>query len=114
MKRVLDYDPVTKIVQHYHHDELTGDVGLETVQDVTAIIEYNKIIYNQFDERARWGSGPIKVASIPAIIHAKLLKLSNNGKDQKALNRWMDDPDNRVFKTRPGKLFRSSKALRTR
>ena len=114
MKRVLDYDPVTKIVQHYHHDEFTGDVGLETVQDVTAIIEYNKIIYNQFDERARWGSGPIKVATVPGIIHDKLLKLSNNGKDQKALNRWMDDPDNRVFKTRPGKLFRPSKALRTR
>ena len=114
MKRILDYDPVTKTVQFYHEDELTGDVALETRQDITAIAEHNKALFNQVDERARWGNRNIHIATIPNSILEGVRKLTNNFKDKAAFDRWMDDPDNRVFRTRPGKLFRPSKALRTR
>ena len=114
MKRILDYDPVTKTVQFYHENELTGDVALETRQDVTAIAEHNKALFNQVDERARWGNRNIHIATIPNSILEGVRKLTNNFKDKAAFDRWMDNPDNRVFRTRPGKLFRPSKALRTR
>jgi hypothetical protein len=110
MKRILDYDPVTKTVQFYHEDELTGDVALETRQDITAIVEHNKFLYNQFDENARWTDplrpsvGQTHYARLPTVIHAQLMKITNGGKDQKAFKKWMNDPDNRVFRTRPGRV----------
>ena len=110
MKRVIDSDPATGITQWYHYDDTTGDIGLETQQDVTAIVEHNKALFNQFDERARWGH-PLKqsvgqhlIGRVPSLIHLELLKITNNGKDQKAFNKWMNDPDNRVFRTRPGRV----------
>jgi hypothetical protein len=104
MKRVLDYDPATGITQWFHFDEITGDIGLETKQDVTAVIEGTKGAFNPVDERAPWKGDVHKVASIPMSIYNELMKITNNGKDQKAFNKWMNDPDNRVFRTRPGRV----------
>jgi hypothetical protein len=104
MKRVLDYDPATGITQWFHFDEITGDIGLETKQDVTAIIEGTKGEFNPVEERAPWKGDVHKVASIPMSIYNELMKITNNGKDQKAFSKWMNDPDNRVFRTRPGRV----------
>ena len=104
MKRVLDYDSATGITQWFHFDEITGDIGLETKQDVTAIIEGTKGEFNPVGERAPWKGDVHKVASIPMSIYNELMKITNNGKDQKAFNKWMNDPDNRVFRTRPGRV----------
>jgi hypothetical protein len=107
-RRLLEYDPFTKTTQWYHYDEITGDIGLETEQDVTAIVEYNKALYNQCDENARWSDplrpsvGQIRYAHVPALIHLELIKITNNFKDEKALSKWMNDPANRFFRTRPG------------
>jgi len=104
MKRILDYDPVTKVTQWYHYDEITGKISLETNQDVTAIVEQNKNIFNQVDERKSWKGDIHKVASIPMSIYHELAKISNNFKDQAAIKRWLNDPDNKVFRTRPGRV----------
>jgi hypothetical protein len=102
-RRLLDYDPITKTTQWYHYDEITGDIGLETEQDVTAIVEHNKSIFNQFDERTPWkGDKGHHVASIPMTIYNELAKISNNFKDEKVIRKWLNDPDNRVFRVRPG------------
>ena len=110
MKRQLAYDKATGITQWFHYDEITGDMGLETEQDVTAIVEHNKALFNQVGERARYGSplkqsvGQTLLATVPTSIHHELMKITNNGKDQKAFNKWLNDPDNRVFRTRPGRV----------
>ena len=80
MKRVLDYDPATGITQWFHFDEITGDIGLETKQDVTAVIEGTKGEFNPVDERAPWKGDVHKVASIPMTIYHELAKISNNSK----------------------------------
>ena len=103
MKRILDYDPVTKITQWYHYDDITGNISLENVQDVTDIVEHNKRIFNQADERKTWKGDTHKVASIPNVIYHQLAKASNNFKDQAVIRRWLNDPDNKVFRTRPGR-----------
>jgi hypothetical protein len=104
MKRVLDYDSATGITQWYHFDEATGDVGLETQQDVTAVIEGTKGAFNPVDERAPWKGDVLKVASIPMTIYHELAKISNNFKDQRVIRKWLNDKDNRVFRTRPGRV----------
>ena len=104
MKRVLDYDSATGITQWYHFDEATGDVGLETQQDVTAVIEGTKGAFNPVDERAPWKGDVLKVASVPMVIYHQLAKISNNFKDQRVIRKWLNDKDNRVFRTRPGRL----------
>ena len=104
MKRILDYDPATGVTQWYHFDEITGDVGLETQQDVAAVIEGTKGAFNPVDERAPWKGDVHKVASVPMSIYHQLAKVSNNFKDQKAIRKWLNDSDNRVFRTRPGRV----------
>ena len=104
MKRVLDYDSATGITQWYHFDEATGDVGLETQQDVTAVIEGTKGAFNPVDERAPRKGDVLKVASVPMVIYHQLAKISNNFKDQRVIRKWLNDKDNRVFRTRPGRV----------
>ena len=110
MSRLLDYDRLANTKQYYHYDEVTGDISLETVQDVTAIIENNKYLYNQVDERARWTDprcpsvGQVQYASVPALVLRMLWKQTHGFKDQKALKKWMNDPDNKLFRTRPGRV----------
>jgi len=104
MKRILDYDPETKTTQWFHYDESTGNYGLETRQDITHIVEANKAHFRQVDERANWKGDQHRVASIPLSIYHELAKVSNNFKDQKAIKRWLNNPDNRVFRTRPGRI----------
>ena len=103
-KRVLDYDPATGITQWFHYDEITGDIGLETKQDVTAVIEGTKGAFNPVDERAPWKGAVHKVASIPLVIYNELAKISNNFKDQRVIRKWLNDRDNSVFRTRPGRV----------
>jgi len=103
-KRVLDYDPATGITQWFHYDEITGNVGLETQQDVEAVIEDTKGAFNPVNERAPWKGDVHRVASIPMVIYHQLAKISNNFKDQRVIRKWLNDKDNRVFRTRPGNL----------
>ena len=104
MRRVLDSDPATGITQWFHFDDVTGDFGLETQQDVTALIESTKGAFNPVGEREPWKGDLHKVASVPMIIYHELAKISNNFKDQRAIYKWLNDKDNRVFRTRPGRL----------
>ena len=49
------------------HADGEGGLIIQTVQDVSGIIEANKKEFNSYDERARWSENPFgnKVASIP-------------------------------------------------
>jgi hypothetical protein len=101
-RKLLDYDPLTKTTQWYHYDDATGNISLETEQDVTDLVAHNKRVFGQVDERTPWTGDVHKVASIPLSIYHELSKISNNFKDQKVIRKWLNDPDNRVFRIRPG------------
>lgn len=88
----------------FHAEDPSGGSHIyEDVQDVTEILDANKAEYNMHDERSRWNHEGTKVASIPLVVWEEL-KRKGIADDQKALLRWLDDPDNRAFRTRPGKL----------
>lgn len=85
-----------------------GGLVIETTQDVTPIIEANKAQYNATDERKRWGDGWEKVGSIPL---SMIQKLNEMGickgfaiVDQKKMKAFLNDPENRHLRTRPGRV----------
>jgi len=88
------------------YENENGDgIIIKTVQDVSAIVEKNKREFNSIDERARWGD-IAKIASIPLTVIDDLNKSGImrgfHVLDQKRLSSWLNHPDNRVFRTRPG------------
>lgn len=99
---ILDADPLTGIVERFHFDPETGTATITSEQTVTDLVETAKARYNSVDERARFGDFA-HVAHIPAVIMADLMK-RGIPQDEKAMSRWLNDPDNRVFRTRPGRV----------
>jgi hypothetical protein len=104
-ERLLDIDPLTGIKQYIDTDEMTGISTIRTEQDVTGILELNKVHQRQFSNgKDKWGDGydhRTKVASIPMTIYMDLQKRGIL-RDPKAFKRWLNDPDNYAFRTRPG------------
>ena len=90
------------------HADGDGGIIIETRQDVSGIIEQNKKEYNSFDERARWSDEMFgnKVASIPLTVIDDLNKLGIMRGfavlDEKRFKAWLNNSDNRVFRTRTG------------
>ena len=56
MKKILSHDPVTGVTEIAHMPDADTFV-VETQQDVSHIIEQNKAMYAQTDEKARWANG---------------------------------------------------------
>ena len=101
-KKILDYDPATGILETFHYDHVEDKAIIETSQDITAILEANKRAYNQVDENARWEGDVVLAASVPNIILAGLPKELK--RDQNAFKKWLNHPDQKAFKLRPGKI----------
>ena len=88
----------------------TDDGGFiaETSQDVTDIIEQNKKEFNLTP--SRWGDDVFdnKIASIPLTVIDDLNKQGImrgfHVLDQKRFRAWLNNPDNRFFRTRQGKV----------
>lgn len=106
LKKILTADHDIQQVSVAHADG-EGGLIIETSQNVTDVIEENKAQYNSTDERARWGEWT-KVASIPL---ALFQELNEKGIcrgfmviDQKRMKAWLNDPENRYFRTRPGRI----------
>ena len=99
MKRLFSQDPVTGITKYWHVND-KGEYVVETQQDVSAIAEANKRQYNDTPDRYRDVN---KVASIPLSVYYEL-KRKGIADDPKALRKWLNDRDNRVFRTRAGTL----------
>jgi len=88
-------------------DDGEGGILIETSQDVTEIVERNKARYAQTDERARWGEWS-HIGELPmAVIHDLNTKRILRGfhvVDQKKFKDWLNHPDNRHFRSRPGRI----------
>ena len=105
MAKILEKDNIRNKVAHDTDD---GGLVIETAQDVSAIIEQNKQEYNQTN--GRWGNDVFdnKIASIPLTLIDDLNKKGIMSgfavKDQKEFRKWLNNPDNRFFRTRQGKV----------
>jgi hypothetical protein len=78
-------------------------------QNITDIIEANKADYNATDSKAGWGDTlNNRVARIPLTVFAELEKQGITRGftiiDMKRFKDWLNNPDNRVFRTRAGRI----------
>ena len=105
--RPLGYDAVAKVKRMFHGGLDNGDTFAETAtQDLQPYTDQNKELFN--DAASGWGEGR-RVAQIPNIIVEKLMRdgiLSMSGEvvDPARFKAWLNDPDNRAFRTRPGRV----------
>ena len=99
-KRLLNDDAFTGVKTYYNYDADKDEAIISKEQDVSAIIEANKAEFNAAPER--WGEWT-KVGSIPLSVYYELERQGILN-DQKAMAKWLNDPDNRAFRTRPGTI----------
>lgn len=97
-KRLLNDDALAGIKTYYDYDEHTDEAIITKEQDVSAIIDQNKREFNAAPER--WGEWT-KVGTIPLSVYYELERQGIT-KDQERMKKWLNDPDNRYFRTRPG------------
>jgi hypothetical protein len=102
-----DVDPLTGVKTRVHYDAIDDKVHFETIHDVQPLLEMNKRQYNQFDERSRFGDSMVRgtVARLPLWLYFDLMR-KGIATDEMALAKWLDDPENSGWRTRPGKLSR--------
>jgi hypothetical protein len=106
MKRNLSFDPMSGISTDFSYEagETLADdhFVISSSQDVTKIIEANKRSEVEVDSRHKWGEFS-KVASIPLSIYYDLKKQGIID-DKKRFKRWLNDSDNKFFRTRGGTI----------
>ncbi len=101
MKKILDHNPDSGVSHVWHWDEETEETTITSEQNVDQLIAVNKMLYNE--QGKKFGKDGTVVASVPmSIFH----EWQRDGKlhDQKWLFRWLNDPDNRVFRTHAAHL----------
>jgi hypothetical protein len=94
----LLYDRLDPVTGRYTEVETDHEAGLVFThsQDTRPIVESAKAIASHFDPLVRRDT--VHVARIPMVIWQNLQRLGIT-KDEAALNRWLNDPDNCVFRT---------------
>lgn len=103
LSRTLDIDVEAGIRRVFHADTDGEGFVIETIQEVSPLVEQNKALHAMTDERTRFGGDGLggRVASIPMNVYADLQRrgIADN---PAAFKRWLNDGDNRCFRTRPG------------
>ena len=101
--KLFDINPVTGTRKMWHYDAEKDEATIETIIDATQIVSDNKDRFNSFDEKANWKGDMHHIASIPMALFYQM-KAEGKLEDQAYMKRWLNDPDNRAFRTRPGEV----------
>lgn len=101
-KRILDYDPMTGVTEYFYYDSDEDKCIIQQVQNTDVIVEQNKSLLAQSSKHDRYGEWS-KVASIPMTIWADL-NAKGIIRDKDAFRKWLNDPDNKYFRTREGRV----------
>ena len=100
-RRLLDADPITKTRSYFVPRE-DGGFTIVNEQDVGVLLEANAEERKHRDRHERWGEGQL-VARIPNVVLDDLWRKGILD-DQEAFRHWLNDPDNKVFRLREGKV----------
>ena len=98
--RYLGHDPLTGAVEYFYSDAEGKEFTIVRTEDVEPLVEFNKAVVNK--DHGRWGDGKV-VAQFPMSIWWENQK-RGVWDAQKACKRWHNDPSNRVFRVRPGRV----------
>lgn len=102
--RPFSSDSESLLTRVAYLDDVDQKLIIDTQQDVTDIVEDSKAQFKEHDDRSRFGGdGMVRVAQIPMVLFMAL-KEKGITDDPKAFAAWLNDPDNRHFRTRPGRV----------
>jgi len=102
MKKLFDVDPVLGLTRYFHYNEETDEACLQTTQDVQPVIESATRMRNSLTSLDRWGDGRV-VAQVPLSIYFSWMR-EGKDKDDAFLRRWLNDPDNKKFRVKEGRV----------
>jgi len=89
------------IQESYHYDEAADRLVVKRTQDVEPILDYTKAIFDA--DNTRWDKVMNHVARIPLVVVDEYKRRGIDLlKDDAALKRFLNDPDNKLFRTKPG------------
>jgi hypothetical protein len=101
MKFLLDTDPLTGTEHYVDYDETDDVFRFIQHQDVDPLTDWNRKLYNE--PKGRFGETLTRIASLPMPLYMQL-KAEGIIDDPVRLKRWLNDPDNRFFRTHPGSM----------
>ena len=102
--RLFDVNPIDGSQTWFHYDEDTGEVRLETVRDVTEVMDLAAESRANKDERAPWGEGQ-HVGWMPMDVCMRIMREYPAWDDQqKALKAWLNDSANSRWRSRHGRI----------
>jgi hypothetical protein len=90
-----------------------GTATINTYQDVQPIIERNKLNFNNYGDKLTFGKASgmgtddgVTVASIPTNVWEQWCRETDDAikKDNKLLAKYLNDPDNKYFRTTPTRI----------
>lgn len=104
MGKKLDYDPLTKTEQTFHYDHDKKEFTVQSEQNVEGILRDTKRSFNESKRSDRHGD-LAQVGKIPMNVYSQMARENKSNPEglQKDLRKFMNDPDYRKFRTRPGK-----------
>ncbi len=94
------------------HADGAGGLIIQSETDLSDFIDHTKKQYNQRSGKTGWGDAPLdprnKIAELPPQIIEDLNVLGimrgYHIVDPKGLAKWLNNPENRVFRTRGGNV----------
>ena len=93
------------VFQKAHIDNIDNKLVVESIQDIEPILESNKFERKEFSTKLnserKYNRGFTKVATIPNIIIDKLMR-DGIWFDKEAMKKWLNDPENKAFRTGGG------------
>jgi hypothetical protein len=103
MRRVICLNPLTGVTSYFEFDDAEDAMRFTEEQDVTALYERNKKLYNEAP--TGWGDGAVHT-SLPMVLREKLKRqgIIREDGDTTLWKRWVNDPDNRGWRIRPGRI----------
>ena len=108
-------DSASVVKTKMHIDESENKYHFEDVQDVEPLIDMNRKESNLGNDALKFHgelgkhAGMTKVASIPLVVVQQLaqkgiMNQAGGIKDKEAFKKWLNDTDNRFFKTYNGNI----------
>jgi hypothetical protein len=101
-RRLFSHDELTGVTKYFHYDDDTDKFTIETVQPMDELLELNQLQRNEQTRLHRFGDGK-KVATIPMSIWGEWMATGKD-KDPAFIKRWLNDPENRKYRTFLGKV----------
>jgi len=104
IERPFSYDPLTGTRETFIFDELTHAFTIVQSVDIEPILEVNQEDRKSFRGTGAWKGDWHHVASVPMQIVQERLVKTGKMLDPAERRKFLNDPDNRIFRTRPGRV----------